>query len=64
MEQYKQVNTELKDKIYLVAVQSVAQLLDKTVRKKLDFKVQTTPKKKENFESFSNANQSQQNDFS
>ena len=47
----------------MVAVQSVAQISDKTVWKKLDFKVQTTEKER-NFWEFSNANQGQQNDFS
>ena len=42
----QKVNTEFKDKIYLIAIQSVAQILDKTVRKKFDFKVQTTEKER------------------
>ena len=51
----------------MVAIQSVAQILDKPVQKidfkVLDFKVQTSEKER-NFESFSNAIQGQQNDFS
>ena len=37
---------EFKDKIYLLAVQSVAQIFNKTSRKKLDFKVQTAEKER------------------
>ena len=62
MEQCKILNIEFKDKIYLLAVQSVAQIFNETVRKKLDFIVQIA-EKKEIFESFPNANQGQQIDF-
>ena len=37
---------EIKDKVYLLAVQSVAQIFKKAVRKKLDFKVHTAEKER------------------
>ena len=37
---------DFNDKIYLLAVQSVAQIFNKTEWKKLDFKVQTAKKER------------------
>ena len=47
----------------MLVVQSVAQILNETVRKKLVLKAQTAEKER-NFESFPNTNQGQHIDFS
>ena len=51
MKQYNK-ETDFKDKIYLLAVQSLAQIFNKTVMKKLDFEIQTAIKEERFLKTF------------